>query len=194
MIAERRRSPLASGVKRRGSSPPSPVFERPPRRFIAIASVSWASRRDRAERHRAGREAPDDLLRRLDLVERDRLACPSRKRSRPRSVARRAASSLTRLAYSSYFVQASPQVSAGPAPLAGASLGPPGRAPRAARARSSPGSTCGARRRGARRRCRRRAAAGRPCGPARPRRGRGGRAPPARARRRRCRRSARRSR
>ena len=44
MIAERRRSPLASGVKRDGSSPPSPVFERPPRRFIAIASVSCASR------------------------------------------------------------------------------------------------------------------------------------------------------
>ena len=44
MIAERRRSPFASGVKRAGSSPPSPVFERPPRRFIAIASVSCASR------------------------------------------------------------------------------------------------------------------------------------------------------
>ena len=44
MIAERRRSPLASGLKRTGSSPPSPVFERPPKRFMAIASVSCASR------------------------------------------------------------------------------------------------------------------------------------------------------
>src|SRR6185437_3090289 len=44
LIAERRRSPLGSGWKRAGSSPPSPVLERPPRRFMAIASVSWASR------------------------------------------------------------------------------------------------------------------------------------------------------
>ncbi len=39
LIFERRSSP-----KRTGSSPPSPVFERPPMRFIAIASVSCASR------------------------------------------------------------------------------------------------------------------------------------------------------
>ena len=44
LIAERRRSPLASGHVARGSSPPSPVFERAPIRFIAIASVSCASR------------------------------------------------------------------------------------------------------------------------------------------------------
>ncbi len=44
LIAERRESPFASGMKRAGSSPPSPVFERPPIRFIAIASVSCASR------------------------------------------------------------------------------------------------------------------------------------------------------
>ena len=44
MIAERIESPLASGVKRSRSSPPSPVFERPPIRFIAIASVVCASR------------------------------------------------------------------------------------------------------------------------------------------------------
>ena len=43
LIAERRRSPLASGVERAGSSPPSPVFERAPSRFIAIARVSCAS-------------------------------------------------------------------------------------------------------------------------------------------------------
>src|SRR5215467_14500055 len=39
LIRERRSSP-----KRSGSSPPSPVFERPPSRFIATASVSCASR------------------------------------------------------------------------------------------------------------------------------------------------------
>src|SRR6266566_2584832 len=37
--ADRRRSPLASGTKRSGSSPPSPVFDLAPSRFIAIASV-----------------------------------------------------------------------------------------------------------------------------------------------------------
>ena len=42
-MALRRRSPLASGTKRSGSSPPSPVFERAPMRFMAMASVSWAS-------------------------------------------------------------------------------------------------------------------------------------------------------
>src|SRR5580692_5094232 len=42
LMAERRRSPFASGVKRSGSSPPSPVLERPPMRFMAMASVSWA--------------------------------------------------------------------------------------------------------------------------------------------------------
>ncbi len=39
LIFERRSSP-----KRTGSSPPSPVFDRPPIRFIATASVSCASR------------------------------------------------------------------------------------------------------------------------------------------------------
>ena len=39
LIRDRRSSP-----KRAGSSPPSPVFERPPMRFIATASVSCASR------------------------------------------------------------------------------------------------------------------------------------------------------
>src|SRR4051812_31638369 len=43
LIAERRRSPLASGVNRSESSPPSPVLDLAPRRFIAIARVSWAS-------------------------------------------------------------------------------------------------------------------------------------------------------
>ena len=43
LIAERRRSPLASGMKRSASSPPSPVFDLPPMRFIAMARVSCAS-------------------------------------------------------------------------------------------------------------------------------------------------------
>ena len=43
LTADRRRSPLGSGVNRPGSSPPSPVFDRPPSRFIAMARVSCAS-------------------------------------------------------------------------------------------------------------------------------------------------------
>ncbi len=43
LIAERRRSPFASAIERARSSPPSPVFERPPSRFIAMPSVSCAS-------------------------------------------------------------------------------------------------------------------------------------------------------
>src|SRR5205085_4464978 len=43
LIAERFESPFGIGLKRSGSSPPSPVLLLPPRRFIATASVSWAS-------------------------------------------------------------------------------------------------------------------------------------------------------
>src|SRR5213080_3991966 len=43
LMALLRESPLASGTYRAGSSPPSPVFDLPPMRFIAIASVSCAS-------------------------------------------------------------------------------------------------------------------------------------------------------
>ena len=42
-MALRRLSPLASGTLRSGSSPPSPLLDRPPRRFMAMASVSCAS-------------------------------------------------------------------------------------------------------------------------------------------------------
>ena len=42
-MALRRRSPLGSATNRSGSSPPSPVLERPPMRFMAMARVSWAS-------------------------------------------------------------------------------------------------------------------------------------------------------
>jgi hypothetical protein len=38
-----RESPLASGLKRSSSSPPSPVLDLPPMRFMAMASVSCAS-------------------------------------------------------------------------------------------------------------------------------------------------------
>ena len=34
---------LATGIKRLASSPPSPVLDLPPIRFIAIAKVAWAS-------------------------------------------------------------------------------------------------------------------------------------------------------
>ena len=43
LIAERLESPLGIGSNRAGSSPPSPVFDFPPRRFMAIASDSWLS-------------------------------------------------------------------------------------------------------------------------------------------------------
>ena len=36
-------SPALIGAKRRRSSPPSPVLDLPPMRFIATASVAWAS-------------------------------------------------------------------------------------------------------------------------------------------------------
>ena len=43
LTADRRRSPFASGVNLSGSSPPSPVLDLPPIRFMAMARVSWAS-------------------------------------------------------------------------------------------------------------------------------------------------------
>src|SRR5215475_10173083 len=43
LIDDRLLSPLGRGVKRDGSSPPSPVFDRPPSRFMAMARVSCAS-------------------------------------------------------------------------------------------------------------------------------------------------------
>ena len=44
LIAERMELPLGSGLKRSVSSPPSPVFDLPPIRFMAMASVVCASR------------------------------------------------------------------------------------------------------------------------------------------------------
>src|SRR5207253_6798596 len=43
LIAERRQLPFASGLNRSGSSPPSPVLDLPPMRFMAMARFSWAS-------------------------------------------------------------------------------------------------------------------------------------------------------
>ena len=89
LIAERRESPFGSGVKRTRVLPAlagvrlaAEAVHRDRERLVRLA-------RDRAERHRAGREALDDLARRLDLVERDRApSSASRNSSSPRSVAR----------------------------------------------------------------------------------------------------------
>src|SRR3954464_4633565 len=43
LIALRRESPFASGPERAGASPPSPVFDFAPIRFMGIANVSCAS-------------------------------------------------------------------------------------------------------------------------------------------------------
>src|SRR3954451_17414221 len=43
LMALRLLSPLGSGVNRAESSPPSPVLDRPPRRFMAMARVSCPS-------------------------------------------------------------------------------------------------------------------------------------------------------
>ena len=89
------------GVNRSGSSPPSPVFERPPILFIAIARFSCASRESE----------PSDIApvaKRLTISfagSTSSIGTPpsgsSRKRIRPRRVERRVESSLTSCAYSS---------------------------------------------------------------------------------------------
>src|SRR5512134_2015230 len=43
LIFDRRVSPPGRGTYRAGSSPPSPELLRPPRRFMAMAIVSWVS-------------------------------------------------------------------------------------------------------------------------------------------------------
>src|SRR5215472_8883842 len=43
LMALRRQSPFGSFRYRAGSSPPSPVLDFPPSRFMAMARVSWAS-------------------------------------------------------------------------------------------------------------------------------------------------------
>jgi hypothetical protein len=44
LMAERLERPSTIGLKRWASSPPSPVLDLPPMEFMAMASVSWASR------------------------------------------------------------------------------------------------------------------------------------------------------
>ena len=70
-MALRRLSPFSSGVNRLGSSPPSPVLDLPPMRFIAMARVSCASLEREPSDIAPGREALDDLPGRLDLFYRD---------------------------------------------------------------------------------------------------------------------------
>ena len=43
LMAERMESPFSMGLKRDASSPPSPVLDLPPKRFMATAKVVWAS-------------------------------------------------------------------------------------------------------------------------------------------------------
>ena len=89
MIDERRSSP-----KRAESSPPSPVFDLPPSRFMPTASVSCAS----------GESAPSDIppdLKRLTISAAGSTSSSgtgsvsSRKRSSPRSEVLRTATSFT---------------------------------------------------------------------------------------------------
>ena len=88
LIFERRSSP-----NRAGSSPPSPVFERPPMLFIACASVSCASRESE----------PSDIApveKRLTISDAGSTSSSgtgsrARKRSSPRRVDRRAESAFT---------------------------------------------------------------------------------------------------
>jgi hypothetical protein len=96
LIEERR-----SSRKRAGSSPPSPVFERPPSRFMPVASVSWAS----------GESAPSDIppdLKRFTISVAGSTSssgicsAASLKRRRPRSEVFGTATSFTYVAKRSY--------------------------------------------------------------------------------------------
>ena len=89
------------GVKRSGSSPPSPVLRPAADAVHRDGEVLVRLLGDAAEAHRAGGEALDDLRRRLDLVERHRRA---RRDEVPQAAQRDAAArsaSLMSAAYSS---------------------------------------------------------------------------------------------
>ena len=73
LIAERIESPFGSGLNRSASSPPSPVFDLPPMRFIAIARVVCASRLIEPKLIAPVEKRLHDIGGRLDLVERHRL-------------------------------------------------------------------------------------------------------------------------
>ena len=99
LIAERRESPFGSRTKRTGSSPPSPVLERPPIRFIAIASVSCASREiEPSDIAPVAKRLTISAAGSTSSIEISPLS-GKRKRSSPRNVERRAASSFTACAY-----------------------------------------------------------------------------------------------
>ena len=72
LIAERIESPLGNGLKRCASSPPSPVLDLPPMRFIAMASVVCASRLIEPKLIAPVANRLTICARRLDLVERHR--------------------------------------------------------------------------------------------------------------------------
>src|SRR5882757_3166248 len=73
LMADRIESPFGSGLKRSVSSPPSPVFDLPPIRFIAMASVVWASR-EIEPNDMAPVKSLHDACGGLDLVKRNGLA------------------------------------------------------------------------------------------------------------------------
>ena len=68
LIALFARSPFSRCLKRSGSSPPSPEFDFPPIRFIAIARHSCASGDSAPERHPGRGEPAADILDGLHLV------------------------------------------------------------------------------------------------------------------------------
>ena len=73
LIAERIESPLGRRAKRSASSPPSPVLDLPPMRFIATARVVCASRLIEPKLIAPGGELLDDLAGGLDLGQGERL-------------------------------------------------------------------------------------------------------------------------
>ena len=90
-------------MKRTGSSPPSPVFDLPPRRFIAIASVSCDSREiDPSDIAPVAKRLTISFAGSTSSMSIGSTALVLNFIS-PRSVARREASSLTSAAYSLYF-------------------------------------------------------------------------------------------
>src|ERR1700723_2790897 len=76
LTADRRRSPLRSGVDRAGSSPPSPVFDRAPHPVHRDSQRLVRLGRDRAVGHGAGGEPPYDAGRRFHLINRNGPWCP----------------------------------------------------------------------------------------------------------------------
>src|SRR5919206_361205 len=78
LIAERIESPFGSGLKRSASSPPSPVFDLPPIRFVAMAAHRLLGDLGEADALDPGRGASkilgDELVLQSDRVENLRAA------------------------------------------------------------------------------------------------------------------------